>query len=166
MDIRGNQWCHCMCHCHLLSYYTPEAQRLTRLTRRTNPFTKWPFFFFFMETTNKLLCASVFFMVVWRNAFTGRWKLPRSSFNRSYNLSLFNQLQNGCQPAWIICTAKKHFSEKPASASAKFSLILFFFGKYACRCIFCFDGKSLKFQMSCKLWVYFNYSWKRPPLRS
>ena len=141
MDIRGNQWCHCMCHCHLLSYYTPEAQRLTRLTRRTNPFTKWPFFFFFMETTNKLLCASVFFMVVWRNAFTGRWKLPRSSFNRSYNLSLFNQLQNGCQPAWIICTAKKTFLWK------------------ACLCL-CEVFADIIFLWKVRLQVYILFWWK------
>ena len=122
---------------------------------------------FLMETTNKLICASGFAHVVWRNALTGRWKLPRSSFNQSCNSkSFFNQLQNGCQPEWIICTANKNISLKSLPLPLRsflwsyFSLESTLAGVY-----FVLMERGLKFQMSCKLWVYFNYSWKRPPLR-
>ena len=104
-------------------------------------FYKMTIFLFLWKQQTNYFALLDFFMMVWRNAFTGRWKLPRSSFNRSYNLSLFNQLQNGCQPAWIICTAKKTFLWK------------------ACLCL-CEVFADIIFLWKVRLQVYILFWWK------
>ena len=107
-----------------------------------DPFAKWPTFFFLMELTNTLFSLLDFFC--WFE------EMPLLAAENGYD-----QVSIGLKIPAFLTSSKMVTSQHESFALqiktflwkaclCKVFSDLFFFGKYACRCVFCFDGNSFE----------------------